>query len=194
MGEIFATQKWKSNAELIADAAKLGYLDGKVLDASYGLGVFWKIWKPQSLTTVDLYTPSDVTCNFRNLSFRRNSFDATVFDPPYRLAGRRDLGVFDVRYGIDKKTDRKYVFDDLEFGSLECYRVTRKYLLVKCQDQVESGKVRWQTDHVTRVIEERGGRKVDRFDLITTPRPQPKGRRQLTARRNSSTLLIFEKK
>ena len=32
----------------------------------------------------------------------------------------------------------------------------------------------------------------DRFDFVTVPRPQPDDRRQVTARRNASQLLVFE--
>lgn len=38
-----------------------------------------------------------------------------------------------------------------------------------------------------------GGRKVDRFEYLKPFRPQPAGRRQISARRNYSTLLVFGK-
>ena len=60
-------------------------------------------------------------------------------------------------------------------------------------DQVEAGQKRWQTFDFTTVAIGRGLRLVDRFDMLTTPRPQPPGRRQLHAQGNYSTLLVFEK-
>jgi len=45
----------------------------------------------------------------------------------------------------------------------EAYRVLAKkgILMVKCQDQVEGGRVRWQTDLITEAVAKAGGRKVD---------------------------------
>ena len=36
MLEILSVGKWKNNAELIAEVATLGHLDGTVLDLTYG--------------------------------------------------------------------------------------------------------------------------------------------------------------
>lgn len=43
-----------TNAELMADCAALGYLDGHVLDATYGLGNFWTTFAPAQFTACDL--------------------------------------------------------------------------------------------------------------------------------------------
>lgn len=190
---VLAVDSWNTNAHLIADAARLGYLDGHVLDATYGDGGFWTVWKPDELTTNDRYKPADCRDDYRSLGWAPGSFDAVVFDPPYKLSGTPALGAFDERYGIEKQMSRQERLDDIVAGAVECYRVTRRYLLVKCMDQVEGGRVRWQTDLVTAAIGAAGGRKVDRFDFVSAGRPQPEGRRQLTARRNYSTLLVFER-
>lgn len=65
-------------------------------------------------------------------------------------------------------------------------------LLVKCQDQVCSGKVRWQTIEFAGHAVELGSRLVDQLHLPSY-RPQPAGRRQIHARRNYSTLLVLRK-
>lgn len=70
--------------------------------------------------------------------------------------------------------------------------MTENILIVKCQDQVVSGKVVWQTDIVTYAAGQVGMKKVDRLDFLTDPRPQPHTR-QILARRNYSTLLVFQK-
>ena len=201
MSDVRAVGQWRNNADLIADVARLGYLDGTVLDVTYGEGAFWRVYSPPGLITNDLHkaNPNELHDDYRALSFEDNAVDAVVFDPPYKLNGTPAMGAMDDRYGTGRRTTRAEVLDDIVAGALEGLRVTRRYLLVKCQDQVEGGRVRWQTDVVTEALThvclERpvAARKVDRFDLVTHPRPQPGGRRQLTARRNHSTLLVFEK-
>lgn len=203
MSEVRAVGEWNTNADLIADAARLGYLCDQVLDATYGEGTFWKAWRPIMLTASDLHkdpawTGDDLyesyQWDYRALPCENREYESVVFDPPYKLSGTPALGAFDERYGIEKRTTRDEVLDDIVAGARECYRVCSKYLLVKCQDQVEGGKVRWQTDIVTRAIEDLGGRKADAFHFVSNGRPQPGGRRQLTARRNYSTLLVFERR
>lgn len=192
---VFAAQKWTTNAAMIADVAKLGYLDGRVLDATYGEGNFWSDWKPEELVTNDLFKPADHGHSYREFPIRWEcSFDSVVFDPPYKLNGTPALGEFDDRYGVEKPMNREERLEDIRLGAVECHRVARRLVLVKCQDQVEGGKVRWQTDLVTRAVEELGAIKVDRFDFLYDPRPQPGDRRQVTARRNYSTLLVFRRR
>jgi hypothetical protein len=187
---VLAIGAWRNNGELIADVARLGYLDGSVLDATFGEGKFWTEYRPEVLVTNDLHKPADLRVDFRALPFPADTFDAVAFDPPYRLSGRRDLGEFDDRYGTDKGKTTAEVLDDLCSGAVECYRVARRHLLVKCQDQTANGRRQRQADLVTRAVKEAGGGKLERFDLIHTPRPQ---RSQKTARSNSSQLLVFDK-
>lgn len=187
---------WATNAELIADVATLGWLAGdlSVLDATYGLGRFWTKYRPPLLTGVDLNarkSPSGESVDFRHLPFADRSFDVVVFDPPYKLNGTPSLEDFDDGYGVDEPScwqDRMGLIAD---GTRECSRVARKHLLVKCQDQVVSGKMRWQTDVVTAVAYDAGFRKADRFDLRSKGIPQPAGRRQVHARHSASQLLVF---
>lgn len=194
MSEVLAIGGWRNNAELIRDVAQLGYLDGHVLDATFGEGNFWAAWSPKHLTTNDLHKNADLHANFTALPFADDTFDAVVFDPPYRMSGRRDRGSFDQRFGLVEYRDNRTILGDITSGAIECLRVTRRHLLVKCQDQVNGGRVRWQTDLVTQTVTDHGATKVDRFDFVPpSRRPQPAHRRQLTARRNHSTLLVFTK-
>lgn len=231
MSDVRAVGEWRNNAELIEDVARLGYLDGTVLDVTYGEGAFWRRYTPPGLLTNDLHKPNPTGLHddYRALTFESNAVDVVVFDPPYKLNGTPAMGAMDDRYGTGQRRTRDEILDEIVAGALEGLRVTRRHLLVKVQDQVEGGQVRWQTDIVTDALTasctcghdelEHDGetawctwldadaqlppctcsrfrpraRKVDRFDLVTTPRPQPGGRRQLTARRNHSTLLVFIK-
>ena len=36
MSEVMRATRWSTNAEMIADAARLGYVEGRVLDTTYG--------------------------------------------------------------------------------------------------------------------------------------------------------------
>lgn len=193
MAEVMRATAWTNNSHMIEDVARLGYLDGLVLDATYGEGAFWNLWRPETLVTSDLYKPAKYSWDYKNIPMPDSHFDVVVFDPPYKLSGTPSSPKMDHAYGVEEYMPREERLEDIRLGALECFRVAGKFLLVKCMDQVEGGKMRWQTDIVTRAVEEAGGRKVDRFDYLHTPRPQPEGRRQKTARSNYSTLLVFAK-
>jgi len=191
---VLAATRWPTNGHLIADVARLGYLDGSVLDVTYGLGTFWREWQPTNLVGTDLdpaKSPRGCSADVRFLPFVAGSFDAVVFDPPYKLNGT-PTATLDGRYGVDVPATWQERHELIRSGITECLRVTRRYLLVKCMDQVCSGAKRWQTMEFTRHAEDHGARLVDRFDLLVTPRPQPAGRRQVHAQGNYSTLLVFE--
>jgi hypothetical protein len=192
---ILAAQPWPSNAEMIYDVASLGYLDGYVLDPTYGLGTFWRQWVPERFEYSDIKLDGSHHADFTDLPWVSKTFDAVVYDPPYKLNGTPSEP--DVRYGVDVVATWQERMGLCEQGALECWRVLKPggYLLWKCMDQVCSGKVRWQTYEFTNFMV-RGGlfcELVDRFDFLMTPRTQPVGRRQVHAARNYSTLLVFKK-
>jgi hypothetical protein len=196
MSEVRAAHNWPTNGHMIAEVAMLGYLDGEVLDTTCGeAGGFWKQWRPSLLVTND-YDPdvkADNHWDARRLPLPDCSFDSVVFDPPYKLKGTPALGEQDRRFGTDKKTTRNEVLDLLLDGARECHRVCRSFVLVKCQDMVEGGKIRWQTEKVTQLLALYGARKVDEFMFMGGGRPQPEGRTQRTAYYRPSTLLVFAK-
>lgn len=208
---VHSVDSWVTNADLIADVATLGpgFFDGPVLDATYGHGSFWTVYKPDVLLGVDLNPKrSDATfgsVDFRDLPFKDRSWHTVVFDPPYKLSGTPALDDFDSRYGIEVPTrwqDRMQLILD---GAAECARVADKFLLVKVQDQVVSGQMRWQTIEVGDRVKPLGWRQADRFEFgalsdeeeMVKPRhgrPQPPGRRQVHARHNASQLLAFTRR
>ena len=197
MTRIDAAQRWPTNAHLIEDVHRLGYLRDTdvVLDPTYGEGKWWTRWRPPALiaTDIDPSKSPDSPEDFTALSFGPDTFDAVAFDPPYRLNGRPDPG-FDLKYGTHMRAGWPERHALIRDGITECVRVLRPggVLLVKCQDQVCGGRVRWQTHEFTDHAEEQGTRLVDSL-LMIGGRPQPPGRRQVHANHNYSTLLIIRK-
>jgi hypothetical protein len=181
----------RTNAMLVRDAAALGHLDGTVVDLTWGRGRFWTAWRPQRLVSVDLHTRADVRADFTRLPFPDACFDAAVFDPPYKYNGTpthaMDTGG---GYGIDRPvtvTERDAL---IVAGCIEAARVASRRVLVKCQDQVVSGRKRWQTWIVADAMRDIGWRLVDRLE-VWGARPQPAGRGQVHSRQVTSSLLIF---
>lgn len=69
-----------TNADLIAAIAPL-YIRGRVLDVTWGRGMWWTKYRPEHLTAHDRDTLDGV--DFRNLPHPPASFDTVCFDPPY---------------------------------------------------------------------------------------------------------------
>lgn len=190
---VFAMSDHRRNADLIADCFELGYIrdDDIVLDPTYGTGRWWTKRRPQWLTGSDLKTGVD----FRDLPGETGTYDVVAFDPPYKLNGTGGSHPSDEGYGVGGSYEawqdkHKLIMRGIE----ECVRVLKPngILLIKCQDQVCSGHVRWQSREFANYAEEIG---CDQIDMLMLPgyRAQPAGRRQLHARRNYSTLLVFRK-
>ena len=159
---VLAATAWRTNAEMIEAAASLGYLrkEWVTLDPTYGRGLFWTNWRPDNLVCRDRYTiEGDEEFTFEDMHcYPDGAFDCVVFDPPYRLNGTPDLCEFDDRFGTDKPMTWHERMASIEKGISESLRVTRSggMVLVKCQDQVCSGAVRWQTREFADHAEERG--------------------------------------
>ncbi len=195
---ILAAYNWRTNAELIADLARLGYLKKKdvVLDPTYGKGTWWNTWSPDQLVTHDIKMDG---VDFRDLPEADDTFDAVAFDPPYVSVGGRATSTipdFLSRYGMATAPSSPAGVQNLIFDGLkEIARVIkpRKYVLVKCQDYVSSGKL-WEGTALTRnyAVDKLGFKVVDRIEHIGHTRAQPPGRRQVHARRNLSTMFVFK--
>lgn len=196
---VLAISTAKINAQLILQCSQLGYLtdEAPTLDPTYGLGRFWALWRPRNLVASDLdarRSPIGRSIDFTAMPWADASFEAVVFDPPYKLNGTGGSHASDVAYGVADSVrwqDRMQLCRD---GITECCRVlaTGGTLLVKCQDQVCSGQVRWQTIDFANHAVGLGCRLVDMLHLQSY-RPQPEARRQVHARRNYSTMLVFKK-
>ena len=210
--ETLSVGTWHTNGELIADVARLGWItdDLTVLDITYGHGKFWTDYKPPLLVGVDLNPtktdPAIGPVDFCRPPFDHRSFDVVVFDPPYKLSGTPSLDDFDERYGIEAPTRWQDRMALILTGAARCADLARLHLLVKVQDQVVSGAMRWQTREVADAVEPLGFRQADRFDFgalrlddedeldVRRGRPQPPGREQKHARHQASQLLVFTRR
>lgn len=197
---ILAIFKWATNADLILAAHKLGYLedDWLTLDMTFGKGVWWKRYRPKTLITNDLKKGSpQMRFDFCRAPFADNTFKVVAYDPPYKLNGTPNKAT-DEPYGVEVPTRWQDRMDLIYAGVREGCRVTSDVLLVKCQDQVCSGNVRWQTHEIYKLALECGMYLEDELHM-EGGRPQPKKnpdgsiRRQVHARRNFSTLMVFRK-
>jgi hypothetical protein len=200
---VLAIQKFPNNGHLIAACARLGYLKKSwlTLDPTYGYGTFWKVWKPRELVACDLNpdkSPIGFSVDFTDLPWEDRTFMASVYDGPYKLNGKpSDSGGVDERFGVEQYTRWQDRMALLVHGAVEVARVTEEYMLVKCQDQVVSSKIRWQTRILEEVLELQGFGLKDRFEYLSR-RAQPKKangkkRKQKNAHRCSSQLLVFKR-
>lgn len=197
MSVVLAYDTWRTNADLIYDAWRLGYVHGFVYDVTPGLDGMWTK-RIRAVEGIEEIHGNAQRLDFRHLAFNDNTWDTVLYDPPYKLNGNPDgLAGLSARYGVDIPTrwqDRHALMIE---GLIECARIVRPggHVLAKCQDQVVSGKLRWQTDMLTDAGICCGLEKVDRFDMAGHHIPQPmQGRKQKHAHGRPSTLLVFEKR
>jgi hypothetical protein len=185
-----------TNGERVADLARLGYLPEPVLDPTYGYGSMWTHHLPEHFVYGDLdpdktgpWGPLDFTA----LPFRDDEFASVLYDPPYRFAGTptdTDEGGHDDLYGTHVYRTKAEQLTLILDGAVECARVAREVLIVKCQSQVVANSVTWQPYIVAQHLDALGWKLKDSLMLLSY-RPQPAGRRQVNARRNYSEFLVF---
>lgn len=198
MNVVMALADRATNSALMIACRDLGYFDsaGRVLDLTYGMGTFWRDWTPENLLASDLNptkSPRGIGVDFTKTGYPDGIAGTIVLDPPYKLAGRATKAV-DGRYGIDEYLSVDARHELIKAGISEAARLVAPggHLLLKCQDQVCSGRVHWQTRIFADHAEAVGFRLVDAL-LFPSYRQQPAWRSQVHARRNYSTLLVCRK-
>lgn len=199
------------NDALIAEVARLWLKPtDRVIDVTYGEGMFWRIYRPKKLVKHDLFKLDGV--DLRHLPHRAGSFDVLVLDPAYVSTGGREtsnIDEFNEAYGMLEAPrtpeELDVLFDD---GIKEAHRVLRKggphngrsRLLVKCADYVSGGHYHQGRHNVVLSAEWYGFEQVDEFIHFSGTGPQPKNnpdgtvRRQVHSRRAHSILCVFELK
>jgi hypothetical protein len=182
------------NDDLMVAVARLWIRPSdKVLDTTYGKGAFWSKRRPRHLIISDY--------DFTALPYEDGEMDVVVYDPPYTSNGgdATDEGVAEMRerYGTNDIKGWQNLFARNNQGLKECARVSRRLLMVKCADFVESGAKRWGHQGMLDTAKGIGLKRVDEFVLVSGPGPQPKKnldgtpRRQVHSRRAHSFLCVF---
>ncbi len=191
------------NAELLADALAIHILRGStVADVTYGRGSFWKLITEgaYNVVTSDLMDGVDG----RHLPYESGSIDAVLVDPPYQYisSGGSTTGGADLeqryrnhaRAGVGHESVVQLYVD---LGR-EAARVLRPkgVVMVKCQDEVASGRQRLTHVDVIEAYRNFGFECDDLFVLVQTGRPMVNSRvkRQRHARKNHSYLLVFKRR
>jgi hypothetical protein len=205
---ILAATYFKTNAEIIQACVTLGFLnrDMKVLDPTYGNGLWWTLWKPRRLVKHDLTLDG---VDFRNQPHRDNSFDAAAYDPPYVSVGGRETSRIKAMYEayglLGAPVSPRLLQILINDGLKEMWRLVKPqgYVLVKCQDYVSSGKLHSGTFHTEFVARDLGFEIVEKFIHVKkSGGPQPGNRtrksesgervasKQQHARHNASVLIV----
>ncbi len=193
------TAIYGDNAKLMQQVAALYFQPGyRIADVTFGKGVFWR-----NIDTGQYdFHPSDLkTCptaafNFCNLPYEGSSFDVVVLDPPYvHDPGRL---YFEGRYRNGETTKGLRHADLLGLyaeGMEEGKRILKPggLLLVKCKDEIESGRQRWSHIEIYEIGRRLGLMDQDLFVLTPPQAPPVQCVDQQHARKNHSYLWIFKK-
>lgn len=193
--EIVLTATTGTNADLLPSIFRLYVPEGsRVADVTYGRGVFWQQidqTKYEMLTT-DLMTGVD----FCDLPYEGQSIDALIFDPPYMHGGGK-VGGKGIKESINRcyrnaNTSHESVVRLYAGGILESARVLRKrgVIIVKCQDEIESGKQRLSHVEIIQLLELLGFEVVDQFVLVQETVPTMRHNYQKSARKNHSHAIV----
>lgn len=187
-----------NNAELFADIMQI-YVppNSFCLDMTYGLGNFWpKIPDFQYRgVTLDIATSADIRADFRHCPFPDSRFDCCILDPPYAKHGTSMKESISSAYqnnlDISPKSARE-VLQLYKDGITEAHRllVPGGVLILKCQDQIESGKQQWI--HI-QLLEIEGFIAEDLFVLVQEAVPAMREQYQKHARKNHSYFIVQRK-
>jgi tRNA G10 N-methylase Trm11 len=194
-----------NNADLFPDVLRLYVLAGsKILDMTYGTGAFWKKVNKDNYTLIkNDIDPlrGDYHENFRNTSWPDNSFDTVILDPPYLYVG----GFATLKDSIDRNYNNRERAKDIrgviavdkmyEDAIKEASRLLKHkgILILKCMDQVMSGKQVWAHIVYLHMAETLGFRSEDLFVMVQKNRPTLRHKYQKHARRNHSYFLVLRR-
>lgn len=201
------TAKVGTNAELFPDVLALYAKEGsRIIDMTYGLGVFWKKVDTSRYDLVknDLDVErGDYHDDFRHTRWEDSSFDVVVLDPPYvGRSGSPIKASIDRGYNNAKRTFELGIFGNAAVmqyykdGMIEANRIlkTNGYMMVKCMDEIMGGKQHRNMIVIWNYALEMGLIDEDLFVLVQSSVPTMRHNYQLHARKNNSFLWVFRKK
>jgi tRNA G10 N-methylase Trm11 len=156
----------------------------------------WMQWKDRKyrVHASDLNTGVDL----RELPYADESHDVVILDPPYAHSSEAPMKESISRgYNLNSITGgRKQVMNLYYEGMCEAQRILKHkgILIVKCQNEIESGKQRWNRNRIQQEAEDLGFYTKDEFVLVQPNTPTMRHQYQLHARKNHSFFLVFVKK
>jgi DNA modification methylase len=180
------------NADLLPHILNL-YVPEKstIADVTYGKGSFWKRIDKQKyiLKESDMLTGID----FKNLPYADNTIDVLILDPPYMHGGATIKESINKCYQ-NKNTSHESVVRLYAGGILEASRVLKKKgkIIVKTQDEIESGKQRHTHIEIIKILELFGFLILDTFVLVQNTIPAMRENYQKSARKNHSYAIVAE--
>jgi hypothetical protein len=182
-----------TNADLFPNILSLYVPEGSVVaDVTFGKGVFWK----NVDTSKYVLKASDLKdgIDFRDLPYEDGSIHALVLDPPYMHDGKTVHKALNKNYrnNHEPTTSHASVIRLYAGGILEATRVLKKkgVIVVKCQDETESGKQRLSHVELIQVLELFGFEIVDLCVLVQDKRPLMRHEYQKSARKNHSYAIV----
>jgi tRNA G10 N-methylase Trm11 len=179
-----------TNADLFPHILELYVPEGSmVVDVTYGRGVFWRHVdvSKYDLRPTDLMTGVDC----RSLPYEDGSIDALVLDLPYMHGGNGIKASINACYHNDNSS-HECMIRLYAGGLLEAARVLRKrgIIIVKTQDEIESGRQRLSHVEIIQLLELLGFEIVDLFLLVQRTVPAMRESRQQHARKNHSYAIV----
>lgn len=166
-----------------------------IADVTYGRGVFWKKvdLERYSVFFSDLDAEGAIKADFTSLPYPNQNMDMLILDPPYMHSGEG------IKESINKcyKNRNASHFDVIRRytrGILEASRVLVKKgkLVLKVQDEIESGRQCLSHVELINILELLGFRILDLFVLVQKTIPCMRNAYQLTARKNHSYFIVCE--
>ena len=154
------------------------------LDLTYGQGTFWD-WNTSDIflkfTCNDKYVDGMDSFDFRATGYTSRNWDVVVFDPPFTANGPSKDG-HQKRYGADRSQDGApknihEVRSLLASGLIEAMRLSKRWVILKTQDVIESGKLHDCEGLARDLFRHFGFRIVDYRLFLSHRRPQPDGAR-----------------
>lgn len=168
----------------------------RVLDATHGMGVFWKLGIPDGwqLTAIDIDPGKGVTVmDNRHMEFSKEEFHVIVYDPPHVTHGWSEWDSSG-RYGSANEGygSISYLFPGF-LDEAERVLVPGGIVIAKLADQVHSGRFWPQTAEFITMASQQFAVCNIIIKVRESARPQPSGRRQLHAEQRHSYYIILRK-
>ena len=207
MKPILTARVCRSNSEQFPDILAV-YVPppAKVLDMTYGNGVFWKEVKGAYKVTKNDLDPDrgNVHHDFTRLPANWGErFDLVVLDPPYLGVGGIETLKDSIDRGYKNRARAKALLAGISSvrrlyagGIIEAWRVLKRsgVLVVKAMDQVESGQQNFLTHDVMDLCRILGFKVEDEFIMVNANTPTMRHDTQQHSRHNCSSWIVARRR